>query len=125
VPHTCKLIIACREAVCGNVLLAAICRLGRRNDSGWDANGSYLAAKGRSDAAASALKKADAGAVVAVANGFYTKTSGTSSLCLRKLDSNAATTRGSKSVPAPLLIVSRASNGEMALRYGRSLIKES
>jgi len=45
-------------------------------------------------------------AAVAFAGGVvYTRTSGTSNRCLRKAASNAFTTRGSKSLPAALVMV--------------------
>ena len=55
----------------------------------------------------------------------YTSTSGTSICPLRKAATNASTTCGSKSLPAPFMIASLASNGDIALRYGRSLVSES
>src|SRR6476660_3182856 len=50
---------------------------------------------------------------------------GTSISPRRKASRNALTTRGSKSVPAPLAMTSLASKSDIALRYGRSLVSES
>ena len=55
----------------------------------------------------------------------YTTTVGTSSSPLRNASTNAFTTFGSKSVPDPLRMISLASKGDIALRYGRSLVSES
>ena len=55
----------------------------------------------------------------------YTSTSGTSICPLRNAATNASTTCGSKSLPEPFMITSLASNGDIALRYGRSLVSES
>jgi len=55
----------------------------------------------------------------------YTNTSGISISPRRQQVAKASTTSGSKSLPALLTIDSFASKGDMALRYGRSLIRES
>ena len=55
----------------------------------------------------------------------YTTTVGTSSSPLRNASTNAFTTFGSKSLPDPLTMISLASKGDIALRYGRSLVSES
>ena len=43
----------------------------------------------------------------------------------RKAVRNASTTLGSNSVPAPFTRISLTSNGDIAFRYGRSLVNES
>jgi len=56
---------------------------------------------------------------------LQTTTAGTSSSPRRKASRKASTTRGSKSVPEPFAITSRASNSDIAFRYGLSLVIES
>jgi len=57
--------------------------------------------------------------------GRYTIISGISIKPRRKQLAKASTTRGSKSVPLAFRIFSLASSGDMALRYGRSLVRAS